>query len=54
MELINYKATGTKQYECVCVCILGLVIWHAKHFFFKHYIIICGLFGSTIFFHIMW
>jgi hypothetical protein len=36
----------------VCVCILALVIGHANRVFSApHYIVICGLFGSTIFFH---
>jgi hypothetical protein len=38
----------------VCVCILALVIRHAKHISLApHYIVICSLSGYTIFFHII-
>jgi len=32
-------------YECVCVCILALVIWHAKCIFS----VVCGQLDSIIF-----
>jgi len=44
------KAICIKYYECVCVCILYLVIWHANHIFSaSQYIIICDLSGCNIF-----
>lgn len=38
-----------KYYECVCVCILAVVIRHANRIFYVLcYIVICDMSGSTI------
>ena len=43
------KAISITYSDCVCVCV-ALVIQHAMC---MHHIVICGLFDSTIFFHII-
>ena len=51
---ISYEAISIKYYGCVCVSILLLVIRHAKRIFSAPcYIVVCGLYGSTTFFHII-
>ena len=52
MELISYAAVSINYY--VCVCILAFIIQRANHIFsVSHYIVICDVCGSAIFFIII-
>ena len=45
------KPIRITYYECVCICILGLVIRHANSIFSaSYYTVICGLSSYTRFF----
>ena len=46
------QTISIKYYMCVCVCLLALLIDHVKHISpAPYYTVVCGLSGSTIFFH---
>ena len=50
---INLSCSSKCEILLVCVCILALVTLHVnRSFSAPHYIIVCGLSGSAIFFHI--